>query len=72
MGLGHEKLDVYQLSIPYVEWVYEKAASLNPISIWISIAISIAMKARSLKKRNTTKTGIDRHVLSECRNYTKT
>ncbi|MDY6824330.1 MAG: hypothetical protein SWH68_11130 [Thermodesulfobacteriota bacterium] len=26
MTLGHEKLDVYRLSIGYVAWVYEKAA----------------------------------------------
>ena len=25
MTLGHEKLDVYRLSIAYVAWVYEKA-----------------------------------------------
>ncbi|MDY6823087.1 MAG: hypothetical protein SWH68_04710, partial [Thermodesulfobacteriota bacterium] len=29
MALGHEKLDVYRLSIGYVAWVYEKADSLN-------------------------------------------
>jgi len=29
MTLGHEKLDVYQLSINYVAWVYEKAEGLN-------------------------------------------
>ena len=31
MTLGHEKLDVYQLSIAYVAWVYKKAADLNGI-----------------------------------------
>ena len=31
MGLGHEKLDVYHLSIGYVAWVYEKADSLNGV-----------------------------------------
>jgi len=31
MGLGHEKLDVYRLSIGYVAWVYEKADSLNGV-----------------------------------------
>jgi four helix bundle protein len=31
MGLGHEKLDVYRLSIGYVAWVYEKAAGLNGV-----------------------------------------
>ncbi len=31
MGLGHEKLDVYRLSIGYVAWVYEKAGSLNGV-----------------------------------------
>jgi four helix bundle protein len=29
MGLGHEKLDVYRLSIGYVAWVYEKADGLT-------------------------------------------
>ena len=29
MTLGHEKLDVYRLSIEYVAWVYEKANSLG-------------------------------------------
>jgi len=28
MTLGHEKLDVYRLSIGYVDWVYEKAETL--------------------------------------------
>ena len=31
MGLGHEKLDVYRLSIGYAAWVYAKAAGLNGI-----------------------------------------
>ena len=31
MTLGHEKLDVYRLSIDYVAWVFEKAASLNGV-----------------------------------------
>ena len=31
MTLGHEKLDVYRLSIGYVAWVYEKAEGLNGI-----------------------------------------
>ena len=31
MGLGHEKLDVYRLSIGYVAWVYEKAEGLNGV-----------------------------------------
>ncbi|MDY6823296.1 MAG: hypothetical protein SWH68_05785 [Thermodesulfobacteriota bacterium] len=29
MALGHEKLDVYRLSIGYVAWVYEMAATLS-------------------------------------------
>jgi len=29
MTLGHEKLDVYRLSIGYVAWVYEKATNLK-------------------------------------------
>ncbi|RLC09830.1 MAG: diversity-generating retroelement protein bAvd family protein [Deltaproteobacteria bacterium] len=31
MTLGHEKLDVYRLSIGYVAWVYKKADSLRGI-----------------------------------------
>jgi len=31
MTVGHEKLDVYRLSIGYVAWVYEKAKSLNGV-----------------------------------------
>lgn len=31
MTLGHEKLDVYRLSIGYVAWVYEKAADLKGV-----------------------------------------
>jgi four helix bundle protein len=31
MVLGHEKLDVYRLSIDYVAWVYEKCAKLNGV-----------------------------------------
>ena len=54
MTLGHEKLDVYRLSIGYVAWVYEKAEGLTAVhrpardqwlrasqSIPIAIAISI-------------------------------
>ena len=31
MTLGHEKLDVYRLSIGHVAWVYEKADGLNGV-----------------------------------------
>ena len=31
MTLGHEKLDVYRLSIDYVAWVYGKAGILNGV-----------------------------------------
>lgn len=31
MGFGHEKLNVYCLSIDYVAWVYEKSKLLNGI-----------------------------------------
>jgi four helix bundle protein len=31
MTLGHEKLDVYRLSIGYVAWVYKKSNSLNGV-----------------------------------------
>ena len=29
MTLGHEKLDVYRLTIAYVAWVYQKASDLS-------------------------------------------
>ena len=29
MALGHEKLDVYRLSLGYVAWVYQQAGTLN-------------------------------------------
>ena len=31
MGLGHEKLDGYRLSIGYVSWVCEKADAVNGV-----------------------------------------
>ena len=31
MTLGHEKLDVYRLSIEYVAWVYQQAEALNGV-----------------------------------------
>ena len=31
MTLGHEKLDVYRLSIDYVAWVYKKSDGLNGV-----------------------------------------
>ncbi|WP_084604833.1 four helix bundle protein [Desulfonatronum thioautotrophicum] len=31
MAIGHEKLDVYRLSIQYVAWVFEKVGTLNGI-----------------------------------------
>jgi hypothetical protein len=48
MGLGHEKLDVYNLSIGYVAWVYEKAEGLtgNHRSAryqWLRVSQSISL-----------------------------
>jgi four helix bundle protein len=48
MVLGHEKLDVYRISISYVAWVYEKAGSLNGIhrparEQWLRASQSIAL-----------------------------
>ncbi|NLA75104.1 MAG: four helix bundle protein, partial [Deltaproteobacteria bacterium] len=31
MTLGHEKLDVYRLSLDYVSWVYGKVKNLNGV-----------------------------------------
>jgi hypothetical protein len=49
MALGHEKLDVYRLSIDYVAWVYEKADSLNGVhrparDQWLRASQSIPLK----------------------------
>ena len=48
MTLGHEKLDVYRLSIAYVAWVYEKANTLKGIhrparDQWLRASQSIAL-----------------------------
>ncbi len=48
MALGHEKLDVYRLSIDYIAWVYEKANNLNSIhrharDQWIRASQSIPL-----------------------------
>jgi len=51
MGLGHEKLDVYRVSIGYVAWVYEKAESvrMNLIAWPRCLAVS-AEEATKFKK----------------------
>jgi len=48
MSLGHEKLDVYQLSLDYVAWVYPRSAVLKGVhrSIrdqWIRASQSIPL-----------------------------
>ena len=48
MTLGHERLDVYRLSLSYVAWVYEKAAGLKGIhrparDQWLRASQSIPM-----------------------------
>lgn len=48
MSLGHEKLDVYHLSIEYVAWVYGRAASLqgthrNARDQWLRASQSIPL-----------------------------
>jgi four helix bundle protein len=48
MTLGHEKLDVYRLSIDYVAWVYEKAGILNGLhraarDQWLHASQSISL-----------------------------
>jgi hypothetical protein len=50
MGFGHEKLDVYRLSIGYVAWVYEKVGSLNGVHrpagdqwLWASQSIPLSI-----------------------------
>ena len=59
MGLGHEKLDVYRLSIGYVAWVYEKAGTIAKIQeridskTSISIPIAISISTRGATRRFT-------------------
>ena len=48
MTLGHEKLDVYRLSIGRVAWVYEKADGLNSVhrparDQWLRVSQSIPL-----------------------------
>ena len=51
MVLGHEKLDVYRLSIGYVAWVYEKCARLRGVhrsarDQWLRASQSIALNIK--------------------------
>ncbi len=48
MTLGHEKLDVYHLSIGYVAWVYQKAGDLGGVhrharDQWLRASQSISL-----------------------------
>ncbi|TVQ98176.1 MAG: four helix bundle protein [Desulfovibrionales bacterium] len=44
MTIGHEKLDVYRLSIHYVAWVFEKAATLRTArDQWLRASQSIPL-----------------------------
>ena len=52
MGLGHEKLDVYRISIGYLAWVYEKTDGLNRVhraalDQWLRASQSIPRRFRS-------------------------
>ena len=52
MGLGHEKLDVYRLSIGYVAWVWRRVPQPIEQNRSHSIPISISIpKMRSPNKR---------------------
>lgn len=62
MGLGHEKLDVYRLSIGYVAWVYEKAEGLNGVhraarDQWLRASQSIPL---NIAEGNGKTAGADR------------
>ena len=56
MGLGHEKLDVYRLSIGYVAWVYEKARTFVKIQKRIDSKTSILISIPISKKRGGNQT----------------
>jgi four helix bundle protein len=62
MAIGHEKLDVYRLSIGYVAWVYEKAAGLGGIhrparEQWLRASQSIPL---NIAEGNGKAAGADR------------
>ncbi len=62
MTLGHEKLDVYRLSIGYVAWVYEKVKTLNGIhrparDQWLRASQSIPL---NIAEGNGKTAGADR------------
>jgi four helix bundle protein len=62
MTLGHEKLDVYRLSISYVAWVYEKSDALtgnhrHARDQWLRASQSIPL---NIAEGNGKATGADR------------
>lgn len=62
MSLGHEKLDVYRLSLGYVAWVYQQADTLNGIhrsarDQWLRASQSIPL---SIAEGNGKTAGADR------------
>jgi four helix bundle protein len=59
MGLGHEKLDVYRLSMGYVAWVYEKAERLTGVhrparDQWLRASQSIPLNIAEGNGKTTT------------------
>ena len=62
MAFGHEKLDVYQLAITYVAWVYRKSRELNGLhraarDQWIRASQSIPL---NIAEGNGKTTAADR------------
>lgn len=59
MSLGHEKLDVYQLAINYVAWVYKCAETLNGMhrharDQWLRASQSIPLNIAEGNGKSTT------------------
>ncbi len=59
MSLGHEKLDVYQLAINYVAWVFQHAESLNGVhrharDQWLRASQSIPLNIAEGNGKSTT------------------
>jgi len=59
MVLGHEKIDVYRLSIGYVAWVHVKCARLGGVhrsarNQWLRASQSIALNIAEGKGKTTS------------------
>ena len=64
MALGHERLDVYRLTIAYVAWVYEKSATLEGVhraarDQWLRCSVGWAEEdTRASRPRRAARWGV--------------